>query len=113
MAKSTSVFDFLTEDEQEAIKMIAGSPLMLEALRKILTDQIIYQGVHNGKEPSHMARNWVFGLDQTTGGVMTDDQFGRAVRVHVEALVLVEQAVSYIKGLAPVPKTTEPTNPAV
>ena len=114
MAKTTkTTFDLLTSEEQEAIRFIAGNPIMKSAIRKFLTDHIIFMGVHQGKDDTMMLRNWVFGLDQTTGGTMTDDQFGRAVRVHTEALVHVEQAITAMEKYEPTTPAEPAKNPAI
>jgi len=55
-------------------------------------------------------RTFAFGLDKS--GDLTDDQFGRAMRVQLEALVLIEQQFDLLKRLGepkqPEGKTANP-----
>jgi hypothetical protein len=68
-------------------------------------------GVQIQGMPSLMTRNWVFGLDKS--GTMSDDAFGRAIRVHTEAIILVEQSFDKMKDLIPTPEEKAEKNKAL
>lgn len=111
MGKTKRPTDFLSELEQNKLQTLADDEIMLEAIKKILFDGILNQGVQRSNEASLQNRNWVFGLDQT--GTMSDDEFGRAVRVRAEALVLVERSFSEILTLKLREEKQETVNPAL
>lgn len=109
--KTTSALDFLTEKEKAAVQMFIENETMRDAVKKLLLDQIFNQGVQPKGVPTLQLRNWIFGLDAT--GKMTDDNFGRAVRVHTEALVVLEQAYDKMFDLVPAPEIEPKANPAI
>lgn len=106
-----NALSFLTDLEKDTLVAFAQNEVMKEALRKVLLDQMLNMGVQKKGEKSLMGRNWVFGLDKT--GTMTDDQFGRAIRVHTEAIVLLEQAYSKLNELVPTPAPEKEKNRAL
>jgi len=106
-----SPLDFLTDQERDAVELFIQNEHMREGVRKILLDKAEHMGVQVKGSPSLMTRNFAFGLDPN--GTMTDDGFGRAIRVHLEAIVMVEQAFEKMKELIPTPEEKTPKNPAV
>ncbi len=96
--KVTSL-SFLTEQEKDALHLFILNDTMREAVRKVLLDGATNMGVQRAGEPSLIDRNWVFGLDRT--GTMSDDAFGRAIRVHTEAIVLIEQSFDAMNKIVP------------
>lgn len=103
--------DFLSELEHDKLQMLADDEVLVEALKKVLFDGILNQGVQRSEDASLQNRNWVFGIDGT--GTMTDDEFGRAVRVRAEALVLVERSFSEMLTLKTREEKQETVNPAL
>ncbi len=110
-SKELSALSFLTELERDAVEMFIQNESMREGVRKVLLDGASGMGVQRQGEPTLMTRNWVFGLDKS--GMMSDDTFGRAVRVHTEAIVLVEQSFDKMRDLIPVPEVKEGKNKAL
>lgn len=106
-----NALSFLTDLERDTLTAFVQNEVMKEALRKVLLDQVLNMGVQKPGEKSLMTRNWVFGLDKT--GTMTDDQYGRAIRVHTEAIVLLEQAYSKLNELVPPPTPEKEKNRAL
>lgn len=102
--------DYLTDIEKEALGAIAVSPVYREALKKLLTYQIINQGMNVKGEVSSMNRNWVFGVDPTN--TLSDEEYGRKIRTHAEALIQVEVALKKLDEFAPKEKLEERKNPA-
>lgn len=101
----------LSPDELSAVEQFVGNAKMVEAVRKVLMDRVIAQGVPPVQGEEYKLRNFVFGLDKT--GEMNDDQFGRAVRVHIEALMVVEQQFDLLKKLGePKKEDAKTANPA-
>ena len=106
-----NTLSFLTDIERDNLSSFVQNETMREALRKVLTDQIFNMGVQRVGEDSLFSRNWVFGLDPK--GTMTDDQFGRAVRVQTEALILLEQGFNKLSELLPQEKEEPVKNKAL
>lgn len=106
-----NALSFLTDLEKDSLSAFVQNEVMKEALRKVLLDQMLNMGVQRKGEKTLANRNWVFGLDQT--GKMTDDQFGRAIRVHTEAIVLLEQAYAKLNDLRPEEKEVTVKNRAL
>ena len=106
-----SALEFLTEQERDAVEMFIQNDYMREGVRKILMDKAENMGVQAKGMPSLMTRNFVFGLDPT--GTLSDDAYGRAIRVHVEAIVMVEQAFEKMKELIPTPEEKTEKNKAL
>jgi len=96
---SITPLSFLTEQEKDALEMFIQNPYMREAVRKYLLDDVSGMGVQSAGDPSLMNRNWVFGFDPT--GTLNDNEYGRAIRTHVEAIVLVEKAFEKMKEVIP------------
>lgn len=114
MAETTgkvSALTFLTEREKDAVEMFIQNEAMREGVRKVLMDGASGMGVQIAGMPSLMTRNWVFGLDKS--GMMSDDAFGRAIRVHTEAIILVEQSFDKMKELIPTPEEKAGKNKAL
>lgn len=115
MSINQNAYDFfketLSEDELSTVEQFVGNPKMVEAVKKVLCDRILYQGVAPEKLKEYKLRNFAFGLDKT--GDMNDEQYGRAIRLHLEALMLVEQQFDLIKKLGETkPAETKSANPA-
>lgn len=102
---------FLTEQERDALQMFVQNDTMREGLRKVLLDEIFNQGVQKQGQPTLLTRNFVFGLDPS--GQLSDDQYGRAIRVHVEALVVLEKALNKLEDLVQDEEETSTGNPAL
>lgn len=101
-----SSLSFLTDLERDALELFIQNPSMREGVRKVLLDGAMHMGITTpAGSPSLATRNFVFGLDRS--GAMSDDAFGRAIRVHTEAIVLVEQAFDKMKDLIPTPEDVE------
>jgi len=109
--KDVRALTFLTEREQDALTLFIQNETMREALYKVLMDGVNNMGVQRAGEPSLMNRNWVFGMDPQ--GTLDDDKFGRAIRVHTAAFVLVEQAFKALYDLVPTSEETSGKNPAL
>ena len=107
----TNALSFLTDLERDSLEVFVQNETMREGLRKVLLDQMYNMGVQKDGEKTLMLRNWVFGLDPQ--GTMSDDQYGRAVRVHTEALVILEQAFNKLADLVQAEKETVKKNPAL
>lgn len=103
--------EFLTDQEKDLLSVFVQNEPMKEALRKVLLDEVLHMGVSKKGEKSLMDRNFVFGLDPT--GTMSDDQFGRAIRVHTEAIIAIEQAYGKLNELLPKEKEAKKSNPAL
>jgi hypothetical protein len=106
-----NALSFLTDLEKDSLQAFIQNEAMREGLKKVLLDQMLHMGVQKGGEETLMLRNWVFGLDPR--GTMTDDQYGRAIRVHTEALVLLEQAFNKVQDLVEAPAPEKKKNPAL
>ena len=110
-----NAYDFfkevLSEDEISTVEQFFGNKKMFEAVKKVLCDRILYQGVKPEAGKEYKLRNFAFGLDKS--GDLNDEQFGRAMRVQLEALVLVEQQFELLEKLGTPQTAVETTkNPA-
>lgn len=97
--------DHLTEGERNLIKSFLANEQMVTAVRKVMNDGVCTQGT-----PDHQHRNWVFGID--AAGTMNNEQFGEAVRVHADALVLVDRAFTNMRLVLEPTEKKEPKNKA-
>jgi hypothetical protein len=106
--KNYTPLSFLTEQEKDALELLIQNQSMREGLRKVLLDQVINQGVQRTGEESLMQRNWIHGYDPEN--MLTDADFGRLLRTHREALIIVEHAINKIFELVPeeTPKEEKP-----
>lgn len=97
----------LTDDEKENLKTFASSETA-DVVKRILLEELYIQGLPPSKEDiKSKPRNFVFGLDPN--GIMPDEAFGRAVRVHIEAVILVEQVFKTIQNFAEKKPASTPT----
>lgn len=102
--------EFLTDQERDCLIQFMQNPQMVSAVRKVLETEIIHQGVQNKGEKSEMNRNWVFGVAKNED--MSDEEFGRAVRVHTEALINIELAFNTMVKVVPIEKNEAKGNKA-
>ena len=104
MPKENGAYKFFTEilsdDERSAVEQFVANKKMVEVVRKILLDRIMFQGVKPEPGKDYKLRNFAFGLDD---GTFNDEQYGRAIRTHLEALMIVEQQFKLITQLGAVP----------
>lgn len=110
-----NAYDFfkevLSEDEISAVEQFFGNKKMFEAVKKVLCDRILYQGVAPEQGKPYKLRNFVFGLDKS--GDLNDEAFGRAVRTQIEALIVVEQQFELLEQLGTPQQASESSkNPA-
>ena len=101
--KTITPLSFLTEQERDALQLFIESKTMREGLRKVLLHQIISQGTQKVGEDSMANQNWIHGYDPEN--MLTDADFGRLVRTHREALVIVEASLNKIYEIVPEEKT--------
>lgn len=106
--KVHSPLSFLTEQERDALQLVVQNNSMREGIRKVLLDQIINQGVQRKGEETLVQRNWIHGYDPEN--MLTDQDFGRLLRTHREALIIVEHAINKMFELVPeeTPKEEKP-----
>lgn len=97
--KTYSALSFLTDQEKDALQLIIQNDTMREAMRKVLLDQIVNQGVQRTGENTLAHRNWIHGYDPENN--LTDADFGRLLRTHREALIIVEHAINKMFELIP------------
>lgn len=103
--------DILSEDEISTVEQFFGNKKMFEAVKKVLCDRILYHGVKGEPDREYKLRNFAFGLDKS--GDLTDEEFGRALRVQLEALVYIEQQWELLEKLGtPQTAVEAPKNPA-
>jgi len=116
MEKNNSSVEFLlsvlTEDEKVAVEQLASNKTLMSALKKILLEKVMLQGHMPIAGQEYKNRNFIFGLDPS--GMMTDQDFGRAVRCSTEALFIVETTFKTLSEIGTVKETGETTekNPA-
>lgn len=98
---------YLSDLERDTLQAFVQNEVMKEALKKVLLDGILNMGVQGG-ETSVTLRNWVFGVDPQ--GVMTPQEFGTAVKVRTEAMILLEQAYTKLNELVVAPEEPKKKN---
>lgn len=106
---TTTKLAYLSELERDTLQAFVQNEVMKEALKKVILDGILNMGVHGG-DTSTTLRNWVFGIDPQ--GVMTPEEFGNAVKVRTEAMILLEQAYTKLNELVPVAEEPKKKNVA-
>lgn len=112
--KETAFTDaFLNEVEQDHVAKIAGNPVLLNALKKIILADVYYKGtLRKGVKPDptvNAALSFAFS-DQKK----TDEELGRDLRALGEGVRLVEGGFARIEKYkkAPTPEEKSGENPA-
>lgn len=104
---NTTKLSYLSELERDTLQAFVQNEVMKEALKKVLLDGILNQGV-SGVETSTTLRNWVFGIDPQ--GKMTPEEFGTQVKIRTEAMILIEQAYTKLNELVVAPEEPKKKN---
>lgn len=102
---------FLSDLERDTLQAFVQNEVMKEALKKVILDGILNMGIQKEGEKTGLLRNWVFGIDPQ--GVMSDEDFGRMVKVRTEAMILLEQAYTKLNELAQPVETPKVKNKAL
>lgn len=105
----TETLSFLSDLEKDKLRVFVQDEVMKEALKKVLLEPILNMGVIKEGESS-IERNWVFGIDPK--GIMKDEDFGRAVKIRTEAIIMLGQAYNKLSELEPILEEAPKKNPA-
>ena len=102
----------LTDEEKSLITQFVSNPKMFAVVKNVLMEEIMSQGIVPEFKENKRPRNFVFGLDPT--GTMSDEDYGKAIRTHIEAIFMVEKTFNVLLELGEEekPKDKEEQNQA-
>lgn len=94
--------EIINHDEELELKKLANNPILLSGIKKILLNNLYYQGVLDKSVNPEPRRNFICQLlyneDMSMDYNIDDDRLGQKTRAVVEAIRLIEQGYKEIEN---------------
>lgn len=89
---------WLDDQEIGELEKLAGNPILLKAIEKVLCHEIYHNGVLKPGEPADFSRNFLLNYTSAVGEKTSNEKLGEDVRSYWWALTTLESGVNQLKS---------------